>query len=200
MNYPINYIENLLKTDTTSNFDISSSFNIVNMMNISKYGNENLKWYEICKFQIINTLKFTLSRRKSPQKFYTLSVLHRCCIFVQLTSKYILYKDPLIYFDVELKRREMRCRPLHEIPETVNCNLSYNDLDVCNIKQQSFSKQFVAKVVFAQTRTISRIPQKLPVVFKKTRSVNNTTYIMNLYMPYQLQTLFYRQIIIIGYK
>ena len=67
---------------TTSNFDIPSSFNIVNMMNISKYGNENLKWYEICKFQIINTLKFTLSRRKSPQKFYTLSVLHRCCIFV----------------------------------------------------------------------------------------------------------------------
>ena len=69
-------------TNTTSNFDISSSFNIVSMMNISKYGNENLKWYEICKFQIINTLKFTLSRRKSPQKFYTLSVLHRCCIFV----------------------------------------------------------------------------------------------------------------------
>ena len=107
-------------------------------------------------------------------------------LFSWQANIYCMYKDPLIYFDVELKRREMRCRPLHEIPETVNCNLSYNDLDVCNIKQQSFSKQFVAKVVFAQTRTISRIPQKLPVVFKKTRSVNNTTYIMNLYMPYQL--------------
>ena len=63
-------------------------------------------------------------------------------------------------------------------------------LTFANINQLSFSKQFVAKVLFAQTRTISRIPQKLTVVLKKTRSVNNTAYIMNVYMHNNWKTLF----------